>query len=346
MHECLPRRVALRYRGEEGRGLPVMDRRGRIYALHAVLRRARYPVSTSRLCTELDCTPATLRRVVQQMRDEHNAPIESSRRDGGGYWYSEDERGRYELPGLWFSASELAALVACLELLRSVEPGVLEPLLEPLRERVRILLERQHSAAGDELHRIRILGMAARIDRPEIFRTVAQAVLERRCLTYWYHTRGRDEDSQRRVSPQRLTRYRDNWYLDAWDHGRSGLRTFSLDRIKAPHLLAEAAKDVPDATLDRVLGASYGIFAGPAKHTAVLRFTPECARWVADERWHPRQKGRFLADGSYELRIPYGDPRELVMDILKYGSDVAVQAPESLRREVATRLRAAAGIYA
>lgn len=323
-----------------------MDRHGRIYALHAVLRRARYPVSTSRLCTELDCSPATLRRVVQQMRNEHGAPIESSRRDGGGYRYSEDERGRYELPGLWFGASELAALVACLELLHSVEPGVLEPVLEPLRERVQALLERQHATAGDELRRIRILGMAARIDRPEVFRTVAEAVLERRRLTFRYEARSRENAGPRRVSPQRLTRYRDNWYLDAWDHGRRALRTFSLDRIDAPHLLAEAAKGVPDASLDRALGASYGIFAGPAKDIAVLRFTAQRARWVADEHWHPRQQGKFLSDGAYELRIPYGDPRELVMDLLRYGPDVEVLGPPGLRREVAARLRAAADLYA
>jgi len=74
----------------------------------------------------------------------------------------------------------------------------------------------------------------------------------------------------------------------------------------------------------------------------VLVFTAERARWAAEERWHPAQRGRFLGDGRFELRIPYGDPRELVMDILKYGPDVEVVAPEELRQLVAERLRAAA----
>jgi len=34
-----------------------------------------------------------------------------------------------------------------------------------------------------------------------------------------------------------------------------------------------------------------------------------------------------------------------VMDILKYGADVQVLAPESLRRAVADKLRAAAKLY-
>lgn len=70
------------------------------------------------------------------------------------------------------------------------------------------------------------------------------------------------------------------------------------------------------------------------------------SRWVADEQWHPQQAGRFLEDGRYELRVPYSDPRELVMDILKHGPDVEVMAPSELRAAVADRLRAASGQYA
>jgi proteasome accessory factor C len=73
-------------------------------------------------------------------------------------------------------------------------------------------------------------------------------------------------------------------------------------------------------------------------HTAVLRFTAERARWVANEEWHPEQRGEFLPDGRYQLSLPYADPRELIMDILKYGPDVEVVAPDSLRAAVAERL--------
>jgi predicted DNA-binding transcriptional regulator YafY len=155
-----------------------------------------------------------------------------------------------------------------------------------------------------------------------------------------------DRLTERVVSPQRLVHYRDGWFLDAWCHARRALRTFAVDRIRRAQETAEPARDVPEGTLDAHFATSYGIFAGPAPHTAVLRFTAERARWVADERWHPRQAGRFLDDGRYELRLPYGDPRELVMDILRHGPDVEVVAPPTLRRAVAGRLRQALGQYA
>lgn len=102
---------------------------------------------------------------------------------------------------------------------------------------------------------------------------------------------------------------------------------------------------MPEKQLDAHYASSYGIFAGKPKHTAVLRFTPERARWVADEHWHPQQQSLVLADGSYELRIPYSDSRELIMDILKHGAEVEVTKPEELRREVLEHLRKAGAKY-
>jgi len=67
---------------------------------------------------------------------------------------------------------------------------------------------------------------------------------------------------------------------------------------------------------------------------------------VADERWHPEQAGQFLTDGAYELRIPYRDPRELVMDILRHGPEAEVLAPESLRAAVRQQLERALARYA
>jgi proteasome accessory factor C len=77
----------------------------------------------------------------------------------------------------------------------------------------------------------------------------------------------------------------------------------------------------------------------------VLLFTRERARWVAEENWHPEQQGKRLEDGSYELRIPYNNSRELVMDVLRCGPDVLVIEPQSLVDEVKSHLREALERY-
>jgi predicted DNA-binding transcriptional regulator YafY len=93
------------------------------------------------------------------------------------------------------------------------------------------------------------------------------------------------------------------WYLDAWCHRRRALRSFSVDRVRAAAELETPAHEVPRAELNEYIASAYGIFAGKATKTAVLRFSPKRARCTADERWHPEQSGQFLTDGAYELRI-------------------------------------------
>ena len=125
------------------------------------------------------------------------------------------------------------------------------------------------------------------------FQAAAQALLERRRLAITYYTRARDEETQRVVSPQRLVHYRDNWYLDAWCHLREDIRSFAVDAIRAAQIVDQPAREVPAQELDEVLGSGYGIFSGRATQTARLRFTPQRARWVAAEQWHPNQRVEF-----------------------------------------------------
>jgi predicted DNA-binding transcriptional regulator YafY len=118
-----------------------------------------------------------------------------------------------------------------------------------------------------------------------------------------------------------------------------------VDRVTNAAELNEPAEEVSQDKLDEHFASSYGIFAGKANKTAILVFSSERARWVADERWHPKQVGQFLTDGRYELRIPYRDPRELIMDILRHGAEVEVIKPEGLRQQLAAELGRALSQY-
>ncbi len=309
-----------------------MDLVDRVYALHGVLRRARYPVPRAALQDKLECSRATINRIIRDMRLHFGAPIEYDRRHNG-YRLAPTADGPWELPGLWFNASELHALLTAQELLAAAQPGLLDEHLVALRSRIERLLASRHLTRGEVGRRIRILNIAARRVEPAHFRTVADAVLQRRRLRIVFHGRVRNEATEREISPQRLVHYRDNWYLDAWDHGKRALRTFSVDRIRKPHALEQRAKDIPEQRLNRHFTESYGIFAGKPKRKALLRFTPERARWVAEEHWHPQQNG-WMEDGHYLLEIPYSDDRELVLDILRHGPDVEVLTPKSLRNKV------------
>ncbi len=321
-----------------------MDRFDRIFELNRILQAARHPVSRRRLEEELECSRATVKRIIDDMRLYLNAPIVYDR-DLNGYRYDQSEGAMYELPGLWFNASELHALLTVQQLLSDVQPGLLEPVLKPLQQRIDSLLEVQRAGSEGLQGRIRVLQVAAR-ESGDAFQTVAGALAQRRRLRIRYYSRWREGRDERDVSPQRLIHYRDNWYLDGWCHLRDGLRTFSIDAMEQASELDQSALDVAAAELDDHFASSYGIFSGTPRHQAVLLFNAARARYVAKERWHRDQRGRALDDGRFELRVPYSNPAELIMDILKYGPDVEVVAPPELRGAVAERLTQAADLYA
>ncbi|MEO5596782.1 MAG: WYL domain-containing protein, partial [Lysobacteraceae bacterium] len=61
--------------------------------------------------------------------------------------------------------------------------------------------------------------------------------------------------------------------------------------------------------------------------------------------WHSKQQGRFLPDGRFELKLPYSQARELLMDVLRYGADAEVLEPASLRQQARTLLQLALSNY-
>jgi predicted DNA-binding transcriptional regulator YafY len=322
-----------------------MDRTERIYKIHQLLE-ARSVVSSADLKDAMEISLATLKRDIEFMKDRLHAPIEWDRKLRG-YRFSDDQSAKkqYTLPGLWFNASEIHALLTMQHLLSTLQPGILAPHIQPLLARLRTLLGEGDHSAEEIQHRVRILGMAARNIPHQCFEIIGSALVNRKRLNIQHYNRRRNETTEREVSPQRLVYYRDNWYLDAWCHLRDELRCFGVDVIRQAILVEKPAKNIPDKKLDEVLGSSYGIFSGKSSAWAKLKFTPERARWVATENWHPNQKSCFENDGSYILEIPYSDDRELIMDILKYGGDVMVVSPQTLRKRVTQELLKATKQY-
>ena len=325
-----------------------MSQTERFYKIDQMLAE-RKVVGFGALLEALAVSRATLKRDLAFMRDRLNAPILYDRDLNGYRFDAEAPRigGQYELPGLWFSAAEIHALLTMQHLLAGLDPGgILAPHVQPLMARLNALLGTAADAAQEIRKRILIVGQGKRALRLAHFERVGSALLRRKRLFITYYARSKDEVSEREVSPQRLVHYRENWYLDAWCHVRRELRSFSVDSIRRCEILEKPAREIARRTMQAVLGPGYGIFSGRDLRWAKLRFTPERARWVAAEAWHPKQRGAFEADGGYVLEFPYADHRELIMDILRYGADVEVLEPVELREAVLEQLRLTEKRYA
>ena len=214
------------------------------------------------------------------------------------------------------------------------------------------------------MRRVKVIGTARRRVPSRHFELFGSALLQRKRLAITYFKRSDQATSQREVSPQRLVNYRSTWYLDAWCHASEALRRFALDAVRDAALVDTKAKNVPLRELEAALDAGYGIYGGDGARVkwATLVFTAEAAQWVANEEWHPQQKARWLAARAdapagapadalagarrYELQVPYSDPTELAMDILRHGDSVLVTGDKALVAAIGARLRSAAARYA
>jgi predicted DNA-binding transcriptional regulator YafY len=110
-------------------------------------------------------------------------------------------------------------------------------------------------------------------------------------------------------------------------------------------LLVAPAQDVAMADVEAAMDSGYGIYAGGQQRWAVLQFDRHAAQWASCEEWHPLQQGCWLEDGRFELRLPYVDDTELLMDVLRQGDQVKVLAPPELAQRVHHRLQSAAARY-
>jgi predicted DNA-binding transcriptional regulator YafY len=319
----------------------------RLYRIEALIR-SRGHVSFSELLADLQVSRATLKRDLEYLRSRLGAPIDYDR-DLNGYRFGTAYAGaKHELPGLWFDESELYSLLMAQQLLAGLDTGgLLARHLQPLLDRIHHLLAsgEGRGAADRLMQRVRIVSALRRPVPSRHFERVSAALLNRRRLHLRYLTRGRGETSERDVSPQRLVHYRNTWYLDAWCHRAVALRRFALDAIEEAILLDTPAQDVAMADVEAEMDSGYGIYAGGLQRWAVLQFDRHAAQWASREEWHPLQQGRWLDDGHFELRLPYADETELVMDVLRQGDQVQVLAPPDLVQRVQQRLRAAAARY-
>lgn len=323
-----------------------MNQMERYYIIHNLLECNRF-VTRAKLIEALDhCKPATFDRTIRQMRELFHAPIKHDKEQGAYCLNKADpEYPRYNLPGLWFNAEEIFGILTLQQYFEDVSPNLLGSHLGPLREKLRRLVDKSNIKERDLASKVRIVHLGRRKGSDEVFRTVAYGLMQGKRLSIRYYTRYSDIYSDREISPLRLVHYRENWYLDAWCHGKDEFRTFAVDAIEGVQVLNKRIRALPREAHDRLVQAGYGIFSGEKVEWATLRFSKIKSRWVAYEEWHPLQKQEFDTEDRYILKIPYSHDEELIGDILRHGSDVEVIEPEALKKRVMQKLTEALERY-
>ncbi len=184
-----------------------MDRTERFYKICRAFENGA-SIPSKKFISKLEISRATFYRDIEYLQTRFNAPILYDRKSGG--YRFDPNAPQFTLPGIWFTATEAESLLTINKMINELQPGLLEPYLTPILERISKLLEKRNSTYDEVRNRIRILTMASRKAEANYFELISHAVLARKRLLFVHYSRERGETTQRHVSPQRLVHYRDN----------------------------------------------------------------------------------------------------------------------------------------
>ncbi|MDW8352017.1 MAG: WYL domain-containing protein [Anaerolineae bacterium] len=314
----------------------------RIMEIDRQVRAGKYPNADS-LARDLEVSRRVIYNDRRYMIHQLGAPLATDRARGGWY-YTEPA---YSLPNVMITQGELLAFFLSVELAqRYIGTDFQQPLYSAIQKLSQTL-------QGDISVDLETLRLHYTFVPPPLMETNAQTLLtvhrairEQRLLFISYFANTTGQRSERVVEPYHLSNVRGDWYLLAYDVGKSAKRTFHVGRIQACRVLPEKFVRRSSISIPDWLKSSFGAEGGDEPVEVVIRFDKYQAPWIRERKWHDTAKLEQSEDGSVTLRLWTSGLGEVKRWVMQYGSHAEVLAPASLRLTVAEEARKMVALYA
>lgn len=315
-----------------------LDKAARLVKLQHLLYRNRRGLPARYLAKECGVSVRQVYRDLETL-DNMGIPVTDA----------EDDRWTiiegYFLPPVHFNLEEAVALTLAARLLARYSDDHNPKLVEALAK----LASTLPLAMAEQVQAV-IEGLTEKPQNPtfdHVFAVVTQAWAEHRKVRIWHRSGNSENEHDYLLSPYLLEPSAQGYathvigYSSWWD----GIRTFKLERIRAAELTDERFEIPADFDPVRLLRTAWGIMFGDKLEEVRLRFVPEATRRVKESRWHPDEKVYDLPNGGCLYRVNVAHPLEMKWWIRSWGPQVVVEAPDSLRREMAEEAKLLIGLY-
>ncbi len=173
------------------------------------------------------------------------------------------------------------------------------------------------------------------------------AIKTRVQVKFQYQKFWEDKPSLKRVEPYALKEFRNRWYLVGSDIKINELRIYALDRLTDLVITNIKFSYPASFSVNEYFKNCFGIISHgrqPAEEV-VLSFTPDQGKYIRSLPLHHSQHILVDDEDEFRIRLQLVVTHDFVMEILSYGAEVKVVAPEGLKKEVRRRLKKALGRY-
>ena len=166
----------------------------------------------------------------------------------------------------------------------------------------------------------------------ELLRTLQNAIVSNRSIRFRYYLRREHKHRTYRVDPLGVIFHRFS-YLACIDHKakRDGIKTFRLPEIDRLETLPGIFKPPSDFDLEDFTQQSFGVYHGGEALDVVWRFKPSAAEEASKFAFHPTQTTEREKDGSLLVRFRAKGDVEMCWELMTWGNDVEIVAPDSLK---------------
>ena len=152
------------------------------------------------------------------------------------------------------------------------------------------------------------------------------------------------EITQRTVKPIAIKESQHRWYLIAEDNKNGQIRNFGFDRITNLKILDSKFKSIV-FDVQKNYQHAFGVETYEPIQKVVLEFSWQQGNYIKSFPLHTSQK--ILSDSADALLIELHihPTNDIIMELLKYGSDVEVIEPPKLKNDIQKRICQMMKIY-
>lgn len=295
--------------------------------------------STRDLAELLEVSERTIKRIIEYLRNELQAPIYADRKNGG-YVFTEPH---WRIPSLTLEEADLLAFFVAENGLRLTGQVALAKRMRRSLAKVASMLPNHVSADLALFHEIVSFenNPYATVD-PGILERVAEAAVAQRTVEFNYFSPHSKSSSKRTADVHLLHNFAGDWFAVSWDHNREDFRDFHIGRMSdfrfSNHYFERRTGFDPDEYLKR----GFSMTRGGRLTQVEIEFDAYQSQWIRERHHFHRDETREeLPDGGLRLSFKVGSNglEAVARFCLTYAGHCRVVKPKKLREIVVESLK-------
>lgn len=163
---------------------------------------------------------------------------------------------------------------------------------------------------------------------------IIEAMRDKTAIEMTYQSFTRQKPATFIVEPYCLKMFKQRWYMLAYSPGIDDMRVYGLDRIQAIESSTEKYKIPKDFDAERYFKNTYGVsFADDQPEEVKVKISAYQANFLRSLPIHASQEEIECNDEFSIFRYFVVPTYEFMQELRKYGSELEVLSPQSLRDE-------------